>query len=64
MNAEKQISNEHITNNKTVRKALLSRDIVPENLPPEEDVKKIERKLKSGESKSLKPQNNFNKQGE
>ena len=49
MKTERQISGEHITNNKTVRNTLISRGIIPENLPPEEDVKKIERKLKSEE---------------
>lgn len=60
MKTEYQISNEHITNNKTVRNTLLSRGIVPENLPPEEDVKKIEHKLKSEEVKSLKENKGFN----
>lgn len=54
MGTESQISAEHVTNNKTVRETLISRDIVPENLPPEEDVKKIERKLKSDSKKVLK----------
>ncbi len=54
MSTEAQISREHITNNKSVRNTLLSRGITPEKLPPEEDVKKIERKLKSEEKKSLK----------
>jgi DNA-damage-inducible protein D len=33
---------------------LLERGIVPENLPPAEDIKKVERKLKSDEKKALK----------
>lgn len=64
MKTENQISNEHITNNKSVRNTLLSRGIVPENLPPEEDVKKIERKLKSEEVKSLKENKGFKNKGE
>ena len=40
-----QISWEHITNNKSVRKLLLERGIKPEELPPEEDVKKLERRV-------------------
>jgi DNA-damage-inducible protein D len=60
MKTESQISNEHITNNKSVRSTLLSRGIVPENLPPEEDIKKLERKLKSEEVKSLKENKGFN----
>ncbi len=54
MNTEYQISNEHITNNSAVRDTLISRGITPENLPPETDVKKIERKLNSENKKSLK----------
>lgn len=33
-------------NNRAVRKMLLDRGIVPENLPAGEDVKKVERRLK------------------
>ena len=54
MKTEGQISNEHITNNKSVRKTLISRGITPENLPPEEDINKVNRKLKSDEKKTLK----------
>ncbi len=57
MKTENQISNEHITNNKTVRKTLISRGIVPEKLPPEEDVKKLERRLTSDEKKIQNQQN-------
>lgn len=64
MRTENQISGEHITNNKSVRDTLISRGITPENLPPEEDVKKIERKLKSDENKSLINKNKFNNQRE
>ena len=59
MTTENQISNEHITNNKTVRETLISRGITPENLPPEEDVKKVERKLHSDKKKSLKKNKGF-----
>jgi DNA-damage-inducible protein D len=41
INLEKDISNEHVINNKTVRKTLISRGITPENLQPKEDVKFI-----------------------
>jgi DNA-damage-inducible protein D len=61
MKTEGQISSEHITNNKSVRNTLLSRGIVPENLPPGEDVKKLERKLKSEAVKSLKENTGFKK---
>ena len=45
---------EHVTNNKAVRDTLISRGITPENLPPEEDVAKVERKLRSDEKKIVK----------
>lgn len=54
MSREKDISNEHITNNEAVRKTLLERGIRPETLPPAEDVKKVERRLASDEKKTLK----------
>lgn len=54
LRSEQAISEEHITNNRSVRKTLLSRGITPEKLPVEEDIKKIERKLKADEKKSLK----------
>lgn len=45
------IEQEHIDNNLAVRKMMLDRGIMPENLPASEDVKKVERKLKSEERK-------------
>lgn len=53
MKSENQISSEHITNNKAVRETLISRGITPENVKPEEDIKKIERKLASEKKKTL-----------
>lgn len=47
------ISVEHVDNNKAVRKMLLERGIVPEKLPPAEDVKKVERRLKAEGKKAL-----------
>jgi len=43
----KPIETEHIDNNLAVRKMLLGRGITPERLPPAEDIKKVERKLKN-----------------
>jgi len=40
------IKTEHEQNNRSVRGALLDRDIEPEALPPAEDLKKVERRLK------------------
>lgn len=52
LQTERQISAEHITNNRSVRKILHQRGIKPEDLPPEEDIKKLERRVKS-ESKKI-----------
>ena len=61
MSTETEISNEHIINNRSVRKTLIERGIRPENLSPEEDLKKVERKLNSEQKKSLKTNKWFNK---
>ncbi len=52
------IEKEHVDNNLGVRKIMIERGLVPENLPPAEDIKKVERKLKSDEKKALKNKNN------
>jgi DNA-damage-inducible protein D len=52
LHTEAQITREHIKNNRDVRKLLSKRRIVPEDLPAAEDVKKIERRLRS-EQKQL-----------
>lgn len=54
MGSEAEISREHVSNNKAVRQTLLNRGILPESLPPEEDVKKVERRLASEDKKALK----------
>ncbi|WP_419594137.1 DNA damage-inducible protein D [Thiolapillus sp.] len=54
MRSEPEISQEHVTNNQAVRQTLLGRGIRPETLPPEEDVKKVERRLTSEQKKALK----------
>lgn len=51
LRGETHITQEHVKNNRDVRKLLTDRDIVPEQLPPAEDVKKLERRLKSEEKK-------------
>ena len=48
---EPTITGEHIQNNQSVREMLSHRGIKPENLPPEEDIKKLERRVKSDEKK-------------
>ncbi|WP_294959092.1 DNA damage-inducible protein D [uncultured Flavobacterium sp.] len=54
LKGDKQITNEHVDNNLAVRKMLADRGVKPEELPPSEDVKKIERRLESEEKKILK----------
>jgi DNA-damage-inducible protein D len=54
LKTEQTISDEHITNNRSVRKTLIERGIRPESLPVEEDIKKVERKILSDDKKSLK----------
>lgn len=53
LQGDSSITKEHVDNNLAVRNMLLQRGIVPENLPPAEDVKKVERRLKSEEKKAL-----------
>ena len=50
---ETQITQEHIQNNTSVRTMLGKRGIKPEELPPEEDIKKVERRIKSEERKMI-----------
>jgi DNA-damage-inducible protein D len=47
------IAAEHIQNNKDVRGVLLKSDIKPEELPAEEDIKKLERRVNSNDKKLL-----------
>lgn len=48
------VSLDHEQNNRDVRKLLLQKGIIPENLPAEEDVKKLQRKLKSDDKLIVK----------
>ncbi len=52
MYGEKSITDEHVDNNLSVRNMLNKRGIKPENLKPAEDLKKLERRVKS-ESKKI-----------
>ena len=54
LQGEASITQEHVDNNAAVRKMLTERGIIPENLPPAEDVKKVERRLASEQKKILK----------
>ena len=54
LKGNEKISKEHIDNNLAVRKMLIERGVKPEQLPPSEDVKKLQRKLEDEEKKMLK----------
>jgi DNA-damage-inducible protein D len=54
LKGQTKIEKEHIDNNLAVRNMLTQRGIVPENLPPAEDVKKLQRKFEGDEKKLLK----------
>lgn len=56
---EYEITREHVSNNTDVRELLGKRDITPEDLPPEEDAKKVERRLSSEEKKLAKKVDSF-----
>ena len=51
LHTENGITKEHIENNQEVRKLLVKRNIKPEQLPPSEDIKKVERRLLSEQKK-------------
>lgn len=51
LQGESPITVEHIQNNSTVREMLVQRGIRPEDLPASEDIKKLERRVKSQERK-------------
>jgi DNA-damage-inducible protein D len=51
LRGERDIANEHVQNNKSVRNMLGERGIQPERLPAEEDIKKLERRVKSDEKR-------------
>ncbi|EIM00713.1 damage-inducible protein D [Rhodanobacter thiooxydans] len=54
LHGEPAIAREHVQNNQSVRAMLGQRGIQPERLPPEEDIKKLERRVKTEEKKLVK----------
>lgn len=56
---EISITDEHVQNNTEIRNMLGSRGIKPEELPPAEDIKKLERKTKSQDKKMIEQMNGF-----
>ena len=51
LHGEPAITKEHVQNNTSVRQMLGQRGIKPEALPPEEDIKKLERRVKADVNK-------------
>ncbi len=51
LQGEAKITHEHVKNNKEIRKVLVKNKIIPENLPPEEDIRKLERRVKKDEQR-------------
>lgn len=49
LKGESPIAQEHVDNNKAVRKMLKERGVLPEHLPADEDVKKVQRQLANEE---------------
>lgn len=56
-----RIGDEHVKNNLDVRGVLEKSNIKPENLPSEEDIKKLERRVKSQENKLLQSESGLKK---
>ena len=61
LKGQSPIEKEHIDNSHAVREMLTKRGIIPENLPPAEDVKKLQRKLESEGKKMLKGKKRYKK---
>lgn len=55
------IGDEHVKNNKDVRGVLAKSNIFPEQLPAEEDIQKLERRVKSEDKKLLKKEGGLEK---
>ena len=61
LKGQQLISKEHVDNNTAVREILQKRGVQPEKLPAAEDVRKVQRRLKSDEKKVSKTTKKLNK---
>ncbi len=59
LQGEPQITSKHVKNNQDVRSLLGKSGIKPENLPPEEDIKKLKRRVEGTDKKLLSNINNL-----
>ncbi len=57
LHGEQKITREHVKNNTDVRDLLTKRGIYPEQLPPEEDIRKLERRVNTETKKALEKTN-------
>jgi len=55
LEGEPKITTEHVKNNEEMRTVLAKNKIIPEELPPEEDIKKAERIMKKNDKLITKP---------
>ncbi len=51
LQGEGKITDKHVKNNQEMRRVLAKNKIIPENLPAEEDIKKLERRVKKDEKR-------------
>ena len=49
LHSEEPITDEHVQNNRDIRSLLMKRGIQPESLPADEDLKMLERRVRSQE---------------
>lgn len=61
LQGEMPIASEHVQNNASVRTMLIQRGITPENLPPSEDMKKLERRVNKAERQLCESSGKLNK---
>jgi hypothetical protein len=64
LQGEPSITREHVQNNTSVRQMLGERGIKPETLPPEEDINKLERRVKADAKRLEKQAGRLPKEGE
>ncbi|MEN7550437.1 DNA damage-inducible protein D [Rapidithrix thailandica] len=62
LQGEENIAKEHISSNQDLRDYLIKQGIRPEELPPEEDIKKLERRIKTADKKLLKNGKKWNEE--
>ncbi len=54
LSGQVHVEHEHVKNNEDVRRVLIKRGIKPEDLPPEEDLRKLERRVKADNKRLAK----------